>query len=54
MFEITPERRELLEKYILRDGRTVVSSYAPAISDGKISPPNASKNSAASNSEQRA
>ena len=35
MFEITPERRELLEKYILRDGRTVVSSYAPAISDGK-------------------
>ena len=32
---ITPEKRKLIERTILRDGRTVVWCYAPGISDGK-------------------
>ena len=34
-FLITPERAEILKKYILTRGRTVVWVYAPGISDGK-------------------
>ena len=35
MFEVTPERRKILDKHLLKDNRTVVFLYAPAISDGK-------------------
>lgn len=34
-FLLTPERRALLDKYILKDGKTVITTYAPAICDGK-------------------
>ena len=32
---ITPERAEVLKKHLCRDGRTLVWTYAPGISDGK-------------------
>lgn len=32
---ITPERKEVLEKYLLKDDRTIVWAYAPGICDGK-------------------
>ena len=32
---ITPERAEVLRKHLCRDGRTLVWTYAPGISDGK-------------------
>jgi hypothetical protein len=35
MHLLTPERRELLEKHILKDGKTVLTTYAPSIIDGK-------------------
>ena len=35
MLLITPDRAEILKKYILKDNRTVVWVYAPGISDGK-------------------
>lgn len=35
LFVLTPERRALLGKYVLRDGKTVLTSYAPAICDGE-------------------
>lgn len=35
LFEITPAKREILEKSVFQDGRTVFFAYAPGISDGK-------------------
>jgi hypothetical protein len=35
MLLISPERAEILKKYVLKDNRTVVWTYAPGISDGK-------------------
>lgn len=35
LFVVTPEKRELLEKHVFRDGRTVLFAYAPGIGDGK-------------------
>ena len=36
LFALTPEKRRLLEKTVLRDGKTVVTLFAPGIiSDGK-------------------
>lgn len=34
-WEITPEKAELLNRYVLNHGRTVLWFYAPGISDGK-------------------
>ncbi|MFO7937714.1 MAG: hypothetical protein R6V06_08945 [Kiritimatiellia bacterium] len=34
-FELTAEKRALLNRHVLKDGRTVVFVYAPGISDGK-------------------
>lgn len=33
--EITPAKEKLLEEHLFRDGRTVLSLYAPGLSDGK-------------------
>ncbi len=34
-FMITPERKALLEKYAMKDGKTILTIYAPAIVDGE-------------------
>jgi hypothetical protein len=34
LFEITPEKAEVLKKHVLKDGRTAVFVYAPGLSDG--------------------
>lgn len=34
-FEITPQRKEILEKHVLKDNRTVFWNYAPGILDGE-------------------
>jgi len=36
---VTPERMEILKKYAMTNGRTIVSIYAPAITDGKTLDP---------------
>ena len=35
LFEVTPEKAEILKKYVCKNDRTVVFVYAPGISDGK-------------------
>ncbi|MEI7807670.1 MAG: hypothetical protein WCJ07_04200 [Verrucomicrobiota bacterium] len=35
LFEITPEKMEVLQKYVLNKNRTALFLYAPGISDGK-------------------
>ena len=35
LFELTPEKADLLKKQVLKSGRTAVFVYAPGISDGK-------------------
>ena len=35
IFEITPEKRELLDRYVRQPGNTAVYMYAPGISDGR-------------------
>ena len=41
LFVVTPEKRKLLEEKLLRDGRTIVLSFAPGIiTDGRYDPAN--------------
>ncbi len=39
LFEITPEKAEVLRTRVLKDGRTAVFVYAPGLSDGKTLDP---------------
>jgi subtilisin family serine protease len=39
LFEITPEKAEVLRMRVLKDGRTAVFVYAPGLSDGKTLDP---------------
>lgn len=41
LFEVTPEKRRLLEQYLLKDGRTVVWTYAAGIADAEKDTPDA-------------
>ena len=35
LFVVTPEKREILQKYVFNENRTVLFAYAPGICDGK-------------------